>query len=525
MTTLEEDASATARSFAQMLAESTGRWPDNEAIVVGADRWTYSRLLDEATRSAVRLDDAGVCRGDRVGTLMPNCLEFFAVIFGASMLGATVVPYNLRQSVGELAYMLADSAPSAVVTIDSMNGYRDLPQLLEEAAGTLPHGGAEVVVINAERESAAPDHDERTMLRAARGELLSAPAPEISAIIYTSGTTSRPRGAMLEPRVFEHWSRCGSLWRITDADRFWDPCPSFHITMFGPLAWVIDHGAAMICDTYFDAGRGLKQIEAERATLLYPTYPPIMSALIGHGEFARTDLSSVRAFLNVATPEELRNYQSAVPTAAQISLYGSTEGGPVTMHSVADDPEFRLSTNGLPVEGVEVAIFDREDGILLGVGSVGEIRYRGPNTFSGYFGDPDKTAETIDADGWVHTGDLGRLDDRGVLHYLGRFNDMIKVGGENVAPLEVEEVLAAFPGVTLCQVVGLPDPRLVEVVAAFVELEPGVEFDEQAMIAYCAMRMARYKVPVVITQIGEWPMSATKIQKSALRDMLTKNVR
>lgn len=525
MSTPESDRSVGGRSFAQMLAESAERWPHNEAIVVGDDRWSYLRLLDEATRFAGILEQSGVSHGERVGLLMPNGTEFFAALFGASMVGATVVPYNLRQSVEELAYMLADSRPSAVVTVDSIRDYKDLPQLMRSSIAVLPADMEAPAFIEAERSATEPGSDERHILRENRARLLGQPAVGVSAIIYTSGTTSRPRGAMLEPRVFEHWSRCGAQWGITSEDRFWDPCPSFHITMFGPLAWVIDHGAAMICDTFFEAGRGLKQIEAERATLLYPTYPPIMSALIGHPDFARTDLSSVRAFLNVATPEELMGYQAALPEAVQVSLYGSTEGGPVTMHSVRDDRDFRLLTNGRPVEGVEVSIFDRESGLAVNAGEVGEIRYRGPNTFSGYLGDPIKTAESIDGEGWVHTGDLGQFDGRGALHYLGRFNDMIKVGGENVAPLEVESVLAAFPGVTLCQAVGMPHPRLVEVVAAFVELEPGSRFDEHAMISYCASRMARYKVPATIRQITEWPMSATKIQKAALRAMLIEEER
>jgi len=521
------------RSFAQLLHDAADRWPDKEALVVAGRRWTYAELEREATRWALGLEALGVERGARIGSLMPNSLEFFALLFGASLAGATLVPYNMRYKADELAYILSDSTPALVVTTEAVSDYVDLPALLAESsalqqerypvAGYAPAkvlvfdgGDSEHVVGGATFLATSDGRDPAAEL----SRLLVASIPEHSAIIYTSGTTSRPKGAILTPTYFEAWARIGKYWQITEQDRFWDPCPPFHITVFGPICWTFAVGATFISDTYFEAGAGLRQIAEERATLLYPTYPPIMKGLMTHPDFATTDLSAVRAFVNIGTPEDLRAAQAAIPHAAQLSLYGSTEGGYVAIHSVDDPLEYRLSTNGRVVDHVDVRIFDPDTGRPVAHGEVGEIQYRGPNTFSGYLGDPAKTAAMIDGEGWVHTGDLGRLEADRTLHYLGRFNEMIKVGGENVAPPEVEEVLAAYPGVKLCQVVGIPDARLSEVVAAFVEMMQGAEYDEAAMIEYCRERMARFKVPVTIRQIDEWPMSATKIQRARLREML-----
>jgi len=514
------------RSFAQMLVEAATRWPHNEALVIAGIRWDYSELLRQAARHAVALRRLGVRPDDHVGVLLPNSVEFVAAFFGTSMIGATIVPFNTRFKADELAYVIADSAPRVIVTTDAINDYVDLPELLLSASAisastyAAPTADAPALVALGSTEYAGVIGEAEYFDAADAAADLPATPARYSAVVYTSGTTSRPRGALLTPAAFEHWSRCGALWEITSEDRFWDPCPLFHIAAIGPLVWTIDSGAAFISDTYFDPGRALAQIEAERATLLYPTYPPIMRSLMTHESLSTTDLSAVRAFLNVAPPDDLRAMQAAIPHAAEISLYGSTEGGPVTMHSVADPEEYRMATNGRATAGVTVAVFDAATGRSLPVHEVGEIRYRGPNTFSGYLNDPEKTAASLDAQGWVHTGDGGWLDHDGTLHYVGRVNDMIKVGGENVAPAEVEEVLGTHPAVKLCQAVGIPDERLVEVVAAFVELVPGATAEESELLAFARERMAKYKVPRVIRVVTEWPMSATKIQRGKLRELL-----
>jgi len=224
--------------------------------------------------------------------------------------------------------------------------------------------------------------------------------------------------------------------------------------------------------------------------------------------------------LNVAPPDDLRAIQAAIPGCAQITLYGSTEGGPVTMNHVDDDAESRAATNGHPLPGVELRIVDPVSGEEMPLGAPGEILYRGHNTFSGYLNDADKTAASIDGQGWIHTGDLGSLTDDGALRFTGRVTEMLKVGGENLAPAELEEFLAGHRSVKLVQVVGIPDERLVEVPVAFVELIDEEEISAEELIAYCRDRIASYKVPRMIRIVTEWPMSSTKIQRSKLREQL-----
>jgi acyl-CoA synthetase (AMP-forming)/AMP-acid ligase II len=514
-----------------MLRDAARRWPGNEAVSIAGKRATYAGLLASATRYALGLRALGVRRDDHVGILLPNSLECVIAYFGISMAGATAVPYNTRFKPDELAYLLGDARPRVTITTDAISDYTDLPGLVEDASQIQQelypadeYRPGTIVSLGAARRGALTE--ERFLEPSVGVSLYAAlaladlPHAQYAAVVYTSGTTSRPRGALLTPDVFEHWRRVGALWEITDHDRFWDPCPLFHIAGIGPLIWTITHGATFVSDTYFDAGNALRTITEEKATLLYPTYPPIMRGMMTHETFSSTDLSSVRAFLNVAPPEDLRAMQAAIPGAVEISLYGSTEGGPVSMHSVSDPIDFRVGTNGRAVEGVQLRVYDSEKGATAPLNEPGEIQYRGPNTFSGYLNDPVKTAASLDSEGWVHTGDLGRIDAEGTLYYLGRVNDMIKVGGENVAPAEVEEVLGTHPAVKLSQVVGIPHERLVEAVAAFVELVPGATATEEELIQYSRERMARYKVPVVVRIVEEWPMSATKIQRAKLRDLL-----
>jgi acyl-CoA synthetase (AMP-forming)/AMP-acid ligase II len=295
----------------------------------------------------------------------------------------------------------------------------------------------------------------------------------------------------------------------------------FHLAAIGPTLACAAAGAALISDTYFDAARALGLIEAERATHLYPAYPPITEALLDDPRFPSTDVKTARAMLNVGPPETLRKMQAAIPGAVQVSLYGSTEGGgAITFGSLDDDLDTRVATCGLPLPGIEVRIVDPDTGEDVPVGEPGEIRVRGFGLFGGYANDVAKTDAAFDADGWYLTGDRGALDGDGRLRFLGRLKDMLKVGGENVAPAEIEAVLSTHPAVKLVQVVGVPDARLEEVPAAFVETKSGASVTEEELAEYCRERIARFKLPRYVRFVTDWPMSATKIQKGPLREQL-----
>ena len=225
--------------------------------------------------------------------------------------------------------------------------------------------------------------------------------------------------------------------------------------------------------------------------------------------------------INVAPVDTLKQLQAMLPNVSQIGSYGLTEaGGVVSFNDWNESYEDRIDTVGPPVRGLEVRIVDPDTGTVLGPHEPGEIQVRGIGVFTGYYKDPEKTAATLDVDGWLHTGDLCSLDESGKIRYLGRYKEMLKVGGENVAPAEIESFLSTHPAVKLCMVVGVPDARLTEVAAAFVELKEGVSVTGDELVAYCKGQIASYKVPRHVRFVTEWPMSATKVQRFRLRDQL-----
>lgn len=527
-----------ATTLADLLLSGASAHPERPVLLFPDARLTYVELREKAWRMARAMAALGVAPGDTVGVFMVNAPEQVIAMFATAMLGATVVPINARYRASELGFIATDARLRLIITHDRNRDYVDFAALLHEAFPGLADAVDPLALVL----PAAPELRAIVMCGDARQGLVGEDAlgpladlvddatiarwcdataiRSIAAIIYTSGTTARPRGAMLtHEALVGHWSAFGRRWGIRPDDVFWVPVPLFHIAAIGPLIATMAHGAAFLSDVYFDAERALEQIEHHRATLLYPTYPPLTESLIAHPDMATRDVSSVRMWLNVAPPDVLRRMAAAFPQAIQLTTYGSTEGGPVTLTAPDEPFEVRIGTCGRPLGGVEVEVIDAS-GDTVPVGNPGEIIYRGPNCFSGYFRDPEKTAARIQPGGWIHTGDVGKLDADGRLHFLGRVKEMLKVGGENVAPAEVEEYLAGHPAVKLVQVVGIPDPRLAEVVAAFVELHDGAQASEEELIAFCRGRIASFKVPRVIRVVTEWPMSATKIQRSTLREAL-----
>ena len=309
------------------------------------------------------------------------------------------------------------------------------------------------------------------------------------------------------------------MFALGPADRVWAPCPLFHMGAVGPMIMCAAHRACFVSDTYFEPDRALELLATERPTILYSAYPPITQAVLTHPRFAATDMSAGRAMLNVGPPDLLRQMQAALPHVTQLSLYGLTEGGgAITYNHLDDELDVRVGTTGPPLPGSEVRIIDPDTGAVLGPGAVGEISVRGVTLCERYHRDPEQTAAVFDGEGWLSTGDQGELDAAGRLIFLGRLKDMLKVGGENVAPAEVEEHLGRHPQVKLVVVVGAPDQRLGEVPAAFVELRPGSSATAEELLDHCRGQIARFKIPRYVRFVTEeeWPMSATKVQKEPL---------
>jgi acyl-CoA synthetase (AMP-forming)/AMP-acid ligase II len=453
-----------------------------------------------------------------VGVLMANSPDAIAAIFGIALAGATVVPINTRYRAVELPFVVADAGVKAIITSDRIDQYVDLLGLLEQAlANERPQTLRHVVALGetlkdgtvSEAEFLAGQADPRELdFRRSAVRLR-----DDAMLLYTSGTTSLPRGCRLtHEAIVRNWSVVASILRLEQGDRLWAPCPLFHLGAIGPLIAATSVGAAFVSDTYFEPRRALELVQRERATHLYPAYPPITQGLLDQPGIEDADLSHARVMLNVGPEDLLRQMQAALPTVTQVTLYGSTEGGgAITYSQLDDDLDTRVSTCGHPLPGCEVRI--AEDS--------GEIQVRSFGLFTEYLNDPEKTRNAFDADGWYRTGDRGELDAAGRLKFLGRLKDMLKVGGENVAAAEIESLLSTHPAVKLVQVVGVPDARLQEVPAAFVELRAGRTATAEELIAFCSERIARFKVPRHVRFVSEWPMSATKIQKGPLRDRLT----
>jgi fatty-acyl-CoA synthase len=346
---------------------------------------------------------------------------------------------------------------------------------------------------------------------------------DIALLMYTSGTTSNPKGCLLTHEALVRHGRNVALNRfwLTADDRFWDPLPLFHIGGLVPMFGCFSVGATYYHAGHFDATQSLDTLERERITVAYPAFETIWLGVLNHPRFREADLTALRLIQNIAVPERLVQMQKLLPDAIEVSSFGSTESSSnLTLTLPDDDYDARMHTLGRPLPGLEIRIADQVSGDECAVGEVGELLFRGYSLFEGYYKEPELTATAIDAAGWFHSGDLARLDEHGRLIYAGRLKDMLKVGGENVSAVEVESFLASHEAIDIVNVVGAPDARYSEVPAAFVQLKPGATLEEHELIAFCAGKIATYKIPRYVRVVDEWPMSGTKIQKFVLRERI-----
>jgi fatty-acyl-CoA synthase len=334
-------------------------------------------------------------------------------------------------------------------------------------------------------------------------------------MIFTSGTTANPKGCVLSHAALLAAGRnTAERLRLTSRDRFWTPLTMFHCGGWQVLMACLESGACFSHVGFFDAGLALEQLARERVTVAFPAFELLWMAILDHPGFAAADLSALRLVMNVGVRERLELMQAKLPTAVQVSCLGMTESTGSMCIGAAEDPlESRTTTSGRPLAGMELKIID------------GELRFRGPTAFSGYYRDPENTAQTIDADGWARTGDLVRANPDGTYTFLGRVKDMLKVGGENVSAAEIEGYLLTHPAVDVAAVVAAPDARYGEVACAYVRLAPGASAGEQELIDYCVGRIATFKVPRYVRFVAEFPLTPTaKIQKVVLRERIASDL-
>jgi fatty-acyl-CoA synthase len=486
----------------------------------------------ERARSLIGL---GVRPGDHVGVLMPNCWDYVILYYAINMVGGCAVLLNARYRQDDLAYVI----PKARISLLFVGGhawrhcdFRPMlidvfPELEDWTDGDLDIAGAPalrgIIELGDDRAGLWPGEaalqqagnliDRLVVADAAK----SVQPSDIGLIIFSSGTTSRPKACMIN-----HLSLCqmgeamAKSFRLTDQDRLWDPLPLFHMSTVLPMAGCRATGACFIGMGHFNADEAMEVLIAQRPTVQYAGFPTIISALVTHPDFERYDQSALRINHVVGPADLLRRYGALFPGAVAVNSYGLTEATGVPCYSDVNDPEDILYVVAGPMcEGMEAKICDAE-GRTLPDGEPGEICLRGFGIFAGYYEDPEATVAVIDADGWLHTGDLGRIGPRGRLIYDGRLKDMLKIGGENVAAVELESFLMTHPAIRMAQVIGVPDDRLMEVAAAYIELNPGAALSETEVIGHCMGKIASYKIPRYVRFVEEWPMSATKVQKFQL---------
>ena len=519
--------------FAEALLRGSRKHPDRDCIVIGDDRVTYGALEARARKVGRSLIALGIERGDRVGILMANGLDFTDLLFGASLIGAIPVLYNARFKAREIAHVTADAGIKVVVTNDIVEQHTDYVELLNKAEVQKAPSMQNQIFLGTGLRDGFMDRDTFYDLADSvdPGEVEERHAgtavTDTALMFYTSGTTAMPKGCPLDHIVLQHAGVVGGEDRLQliEGDVVWNPLPMFHSAFTQPLTGTLHFGGTLISMAHFEPGEALDLIARERVTIAFPAFPTITLQLLHHPRYHPDALSHVRVMLNAGPPEELVAMQALMPHTTQITCFGMSEcGGSVAMCHPDDPLALRSKCSGKALPGIEIAVRDPETGEPLAHGEPGEIVSRGRGVFSGYYNDPAKTEAAFWEGGWFRTGDLGVLDAEGRVTFRGRLKDMLKVGGENVAAVEIEGYLALHPAVNLAQVVGLPDEKYGEVPVAFIELVPGVTATEAEIIDFCRGEIASFKIPRCVRFVKDWPMGATKILKHELRDQICREM-
>lgn len=534
--------SATA-TLGDLLVRSASRFPERKAIVFPESEWTYADVLEHSVAVARSIIGLGIAPRSNIGLLANNGIELVTGLFGAWLANCVAVPLNARHKAHELGYII-DNAQIALLLADAGDtthvDLREslataLPSLVDPIAGelALPEAPTLKRIVLLSGNARAGFMDSATFAAAGGGinpKLVDhrrrcTRLRDTATIIYTSGTTANPKGCILTHEAMSRGpvERADQRFRSGDYDVTWGGGPLFHIGSLAPFIGSIGASGTYLTDTFFNPARAVALMGREGVTAMWPWFPAILQPLLDQPDFVAAT-TRVRSMLLIGPEALVYRIQQLLPHAEIMQACGMTETSGIFALSDPDEtPEQRATSNGKAVPGIELRIVD-EDGEDVAPDAVGEIWVRGYCVMEGYYRDPAKSAEALDADGWLHTGDLYTRSVDGRLVFNGRAKDMLKVGGENVAAIEVEAYLCSHPAVRIAEVVGRPDPRLDEVPVAFVELMPETEASADELIAHCKGRIAGYKVPRAIhfVKAEDWPMSATKVNKRELRAWLAK---
>lgn len=514
---LEETIGA---NFERMVAAA----PDADALVEAETgrRWTYAALNDDVDAVARGLLALGVEKGDRVGIWAPNCAEWVVLQFATAKIGAILVNINPAYRTHELAYVLKQSGIRTLVSATAFKS-SDYVTMVAEVQAECPELKDIIFLGTLDWDRLHTEQADEAQLRARAGELSNTDPINIQ---YTSGTTGFPKGATLSHRnILNNGFFVGGLINFGRGDRVCIPVPFYHCfgMVMGNLG-ALTHGATIVIPAPgFDPGITLATVESEKCTALYGV-PTMFIAMLGHSDFAQFDLSSLRTGIMAGSvcPVEVMKRVVADMHMAEVAIcYGMTETSPVSCQTLVDDDlERRTATIGRAHPHIEVKIVDPDTGATVERGQPGEFCTRGYSVMLGYWDEPAKTAEAIDAEGWMHTGDLAVMREDGYCTVVGRIKDMVIRGGENVYPREIEEFLYTHPDIDDAQVIGVPDAKYGEEVCAWVRMKPGrAPLDAEALRAFASGKLAHYKIPRYVVVVDEFPMTVTgKIRKVDMRD-------
>ncbi len=524
--------------------------PDREALVVAHQRrrYTYRQLQTESRRLASALLGLGLKPGDRIGIWSHNNAEWVLMQLATAMAGLVLVNINPAYRTAEVEYALNKVDCKALVTMprfktsDYVGMLRELaPEWAHARSGellesqTLPHL-KHAIWIDVAGEGAAEPGFMRFSDLMKTGDPQDARLPQVARLLhntdpiniqFTSGTTGFPKGATLTHRnILNNGFFIGEAMKLTQEDRLCIPVPLYHCfgMVLGNLA-CLTHGACIVYpNDAFDAITVLETVQQEKCTGLHGV-PTMFIAELDHPRFNEFDLSTLRTGIMAGSPcpiEVMKRVQADMNMAEVTIAYGMTETSPVSCQSSTDTPlDKRVSTVGQVQPHLEVKIIDPETGDTVPRGTTGELCTKGYSVMLGYWGDNVRTREAIDAEGFMHTGDLATMDDEGYVNIVGRSKDMVIRGGENVYPREIEEFLYRHPKIQDVQVVGVPDQRFGEELCAWIMVKPGQTLTEAEVREFCKGKIAHYKVPKYLRFVAEFPMTVTgKIQKFKIREQM-----
>ena len=515
------------------VVDVVARNADREALVDGDRTWTWREVGAATDRAAAAFLAAGVERGDRVALWAPNCAEWIIALFGLHSVGAVLVPLNTRYKGAEAADILGRSRARILITVDGFLGNHYVGMLAGHDLPDLEH----IVVLRPDAGVSVPAPAETwdDFLSAAEAAGVTAVdvearrsevAPtDTSDLLFTSGTTGKPKGVICDhSQVLRTVATWANVVGLEADDRYLAINPFFHSFGYkaGIVAWLVTE-CVLVPLPVFDVPEAMRLIAEQRISMV-PGPPTLYQTILNHPDRAALDSSSLRlavtgaASVPVSLVEQMRD---DLGFDTVITAYGLTEGcGFATMCRRGDDAVTIATTSGRAMPGIEVQVVD-DDGVVRPAGEAGEVLVRGYNVMAGYYEDPAATAEAIDADGWLHTGDIGVMDDRGYLKITDRKKDLFITGGFNAYPAEIENLLLAHPHIAQVAVVGIPDERLGEVGAAFVVAASGTTPDPGEIIAWAKEHLANFKVPRIVRVVEALPFNAGgKVMKFELRELL-----